>query len=90
MVCVTALAVVAVNLLITLRWKISQHVSSIAVCATVATAVLGVSAAPTLLLIPLVAWARVKVGAHTVLQTVAGATVGVAITLGAARLLGIL
>lgn len=37
---------------------------------------LGTAAMPTLLLIPLVMWARVKLHRHTVLQTVVGATAG--------------
>lgn len=80
---------VVTNLAITLLWKISQHVSGIALGATLATASLGPLAAPSLLLIPLVAWARVKVGAHTVMQTVAGGVTGVLVTLCALALLGL-
>lgn len=80
-------ALVLFNLLVTVRWKISQHVSSVALGATLITAVHGMAAAPLLLLIPLVGWARVKVGAHTVLQVVAGGVTGAAITLGAIWLL---
>jgi drug/metabolite transporter (DMT)-like permease len=80
---------VVINLMITLLWKISQHVSGIALGATLATANLGLLAAPILLLIPLVAWARVKVGAHTVAQTVAGGLTGVLITMCALALLGL-
>jgi membrane-associated phospholipid phosphatase len=82
-------ALVLFNLLVTVRWKISQHVSSIALSVTLMASALGLAAAPLLLLIPLVAWARVKVGAHTVLQTVAGGVTGVIITVGAMRLLGL-
>lgn len=80
-------ALVLFNLLVTVRWKISQHVSSVALSTTLITAVLGIAAAPLLLLIPLVAWARVKVGAHTVLQVIAGGVTGAVITLGAVWLL---
>lgn len=86
---VIALILVLFNLLVTLGWKISQHVSSIAASATLVTATLGVGALPVLLLIPLVAWARVKVNAHTVMQTVAGGVVGVAITLVTLRFWGL-
>ncbi len=80
---------VLVNLVITLRWKISHHVSSIALAGTLATAALGIIAAPLMLLVPLVAWARVRVGAHTVWQTIAGGAVGIVITFGALRFLGL-
>lgn len=81
----SATVLVALNLLITVRWKISQHVSGIAVSATLVAAALGPAATPVLLLIPVVAWARVKVGVHTVWQTVAGAAAGVAIPLAMLR-----
>ncbi len=80
---------VIINLAITLIWKISQHVSGIALGATLITANLGLLAAPSLLLIPLVAWARVKVGAHTVMQTIAGGVTGIVITILALTLLGL-
>lgn len=85
----SAFALVILNLLITLRWKVSQHVSSIAATSTLIAAALGMSATPLFLLIPLVAWARVKVGAHTVMQTVVGGIVGVTITFATLRFLGI-
>lgn len=76
---------VAVNLCVTTTWKISQHVSAISAIATFATALAGIVAAPALLLVPVVAWARVKVGAHTPLQTLAGGASGVLITLATLR-----
>jgi membrane-associated phospholipid phosphatase len=87
--CVSALFLAVTNLLITLVWKISQHVSGIAATATLITATVGLWISPILLLIPLVAWARVKVGAHTVGQTLAGGVVGVTIPLLTLRLLGL-
>jgi len=86
---VIALLLVVCNLVITLGWKISQHVSSIAASTTLIAATLGIGAAPVLLLIPLVAWARVKVKAHTVLQTIAGGVVGVSVTLATLRFWGL-
>jgi drug/metabolite transporter (DMT)-like permease len=85
----SALLLVLLNHLITIGWKISQHVSSIAASTTLLTATLGIGAAPLLLLVPLVAWARVKVGAHTVAQTVMGGVAGSAITLGVLRCAGV-
>ncbi len=86
---VSGFLLVVINLVITFLWKISQHVSGIALGATLATVILGPLAAPSLLLIPLVAWARVKVGAHTVMQTIAGGLTGVLITMFALVLLGL-
>ena len=77
------------NIMVTWRWKISQHVSTVAVSTTLITSTLGLGASPVLLLIPLVAWARVKVGAHTVMQTVAGGLAGVAVSILTTRFLGI-
>lgn len=69
------------NLLVTIRWKISQHVSGVAVACTFVAGTVGVGALPVLLLIPIVAWARVKLGAHTLAQTVVGALVGTGVAL---------
>lgn len=80
---------VVVNMLITIRWKISQHVSGIALGALLVTSTLGYWVFPVLFLIPLVAWARVKIGAHTVMQTVAGGITGLAVTVITLRLLGL-
>ena len=77
------------SLLVTVRWKISLHVSSVAASTTLVTAIVGIGAASLLLLIPLVAWARVKIGAHTVMQTIAGGLSGSVITLLTLRLCGI-
>jgi drug/metabolite transporter (DMT)-like permease len=88
-VSVAVLSLVVINLIITLWWKISQHVSSIAASATLITLALGVWASPVLLLIPLVAWARVKVGAHTILQTIAGGLTGATVAFVALRLFGV-
>jgi drug/metabolite transporter (DMT)-like permease len=86
---VAALALVVLNLLITAIWKISQHVSAIALATTLVTASFGPVAAPVLVLIPLVAWARVSVGAHTVAQTIAGGATGVVVCALTLRILGI-
>ncbi len=78
---VCAALLITFNLCVTMTWKISQHVSAISAILTFATALAGVVAAPALLLVPVVAWARVKVGAHTPLQTLAGGASGVLISL---------
>jgi len=74
------LTVTILSLGITSVWKISQHALSIGSATTFLYAVLGTMAAPLLLLIPLVCWARVRAGAHTRWQVIAGAAMGVSIT----------
>jgi drug/metabolite transporter (DMT)-like permease/membrane-associated phospholipid phosphatase len=86
----TALSLSLVEMLITIWWKISGHVSTVAFGVTVATGFLGTWASPLLLLIPLVAWARVKVGAHTVMQTLAGGIAGIVASLLSLHLYSIL
>jgi membrane-associated phospholipid phosphatase len=76
-----ALILVVLNLLITTRWKISLHVSNIAGTATLVAVTYGVGASLLLLLIPLVAWARIKIGAHTLWQALAGALLGSGVSL---------
>lgn len=86
----SAFLLIVVDLFITIWWKISGHVSTVALGATMATAFLGTWASPLMLLIPLVAWARVKVGAHTVMQTLAGGLAGVAASLISLHLYSVL
>ncbi len=77
----SAFLLIVVEMCVTMWWKISGHVSTVALGTTMATTFLGAWASPLMLLIPLVAWARVKVGAHTVMQTLAGGLAGVATSL---------
>ena len=85
----------AVLLLINLRWKISIHMTSLAgfvgvllfvaltvwrdLPAGVETALTLATVGPLAALVPLLMWARVRVGAHTVGQVVAGAAFGLAV-----------
>ena len=62
---------------ITLFWQISVHTAVTASLVTFAFMVVGPLAASFFLLVPLVAWARVYLGRHTVPQTIVGALVGV-------------
>ncbi len=63
-------------LLVTLRWKISGHSTAIASLAVFLWALYGFTAAPVMLLVPLVAWARVRLSRHDLAQTIAGALAG--------------
>jgi membrane-associated phospholipid phosphatase len=62
--------------LINSYWKISGHSTAISSLSVFFVATLGWSALPTLVMIPLVAWARIKTHSHTLWQTVAGTMVG--------------
>jgi len=62
--------------LVTLRWQISIHTATVAGLATFAILTLGNDALISLLLIPAVAWARIYLGRHTFVQTIAGALLG--------------
>lgn len=67
---------------ITLVWQISVHTATVAGMATFAVLALGPLAAVFLPLVPLVAWARVYLGRHTVSQCIAGASLGCLCFLG--------
>lgn len=60
---------------VTLRWKISVHTAAAASGGTLIWMLLG-TALPFLLIVPLVAWSRVRLRHHTLLQTLAGALLG--------------
>ncbi len=61
---------------ITLFWKASAHLAVAGHAAMAGPLLLGVPGAAFVLVLPLVFWARVYVGAHTALQAAVGATVG--------------
>ena len=67
-------------MLITLSWKISAHTAATAGMATALWLVLGVWMLPVFVLAALTIWARVRLGAHTVLQSLAGALLSIVIT----------
>jgi hypothetical protein len=69
-------------MLINLRWKISLHTTFITVLAVVLFILYGPVSLISVLLIPLVAWARVEQKHHSLLQTLAGALMGILILVG--------
>jgi len=68
----------AVIFAITLRWKISVHSAAAAGVSTLIWSLMG-TPLPLLIAVPLIAWSRVRLGRHTVAQTVAGALLGTAV-----------
>jgi membrane-associated phospholipid phosphatase len=61
---------------ITLFWQISVHMATIASLVTFMLVAFGAEATPVVLLVPLVAWARLYLGRHNLPQVVAGTIVG--------------
>lgn len=57
---------------ITLKWKISAHVGILTFCILLMIAWYGAGLTPLLLLVPVLAWARVTSGQHTQAQTIGG------------------
>ncbi len=71
-----ALILTAAMFVITLGWQISIHTSTTSGLVTFAALAFGGPALLLLLLVPLVMWARLYLGRHTVAQTLAGAALG--------------
>ncbi len=63
-------------------WKISLHTAFMAAAVTVAIIVYGVIVIWTLLLLPLVAWARIELKQHSPAQVVTGGALAAAIVAG--------
>jgi membrane-associated phospholipid phosphatase len=74
---------------ITLRWKISAHTASAAMLAVLAVwGLVRVAAIPIVLIVPLIAWSRVRLEDHTLAQVVVGAILGGLIFSGALLIYG--
>ena len=61
---------------ITQHWKISMHAAGSALPTTALLNVLGPTALPGILIVPLVCWARVRAAQHTIPQVAGGALLG--------------
>ena len=81
------IAGVAILALVSLRWKISGHATSASAAAVSVLVLLGLQWWPILVLVPLVGWARVTLGAHTIGPVLAGMAVGPLVIAGLWRLL---
>jgi membrane-associated phospholipid phosphatase len=75
-VATVGIAITLILLLVTLRWKISGHTTAISSFVILCCLLIGPAAAPMILSVPLVAWARVRLRRHTLAQTLAGAALG--------------
>ncbi len=81
MVAVVQLAQTVLLFGVTLLWKVSAHCIGMTGLAMFCWSLFGAAAAPVVVLVPLMAWARVYLDRHTVMQTVAGTLTGVALWL---------
>ncbi len=70
---------VAVMFMINSRWKISAHASSMALFVTLLVFLFGRVLLPATAGIPLMVWSRVSLRRHTLMQTIAGSLLGIAI-----------
>ncbi|NJN96605.1 MAG: hypothetical protein HC875_22085 [Anaerolineales bacterium] len=70
---------IALLLGITLHWKISAHCATAAGFIVFTLALLGSAAAPLILVLPLIAWARIRLHRHDLPQTIAGSLMGATI-----------
>ena len=62
---------------VTLFWKISFHGATISAAAATAFMIIGSSALPIMLLVPLVGWSRIRLARHTPRQVLYGSLVGI-------------
>ncbi len=87
---VAGLSAVIVFMVINLWWKISLHIAFVTASATVLIILYGYMGAIGLVLLPLMAWARVEVGQHTPAQVAAGAFLAMVITVVVFYIFGLL
>jgi len=66
----------AIMLGLTLRWKISGHCAGAAGFAMLVCILFGKAAIPLLICVPIIAWSRVRLGRHSLHESLAGALLG--------------
>ena len=86
---VAGLSAVVIFMCINLLWKISLHTAFITVSVTVLVILYGWIAAVTVLLIPLVCWARIELKRHSLAQVATGALLGALIVVVVFYLFGL-
>jgi membrane-associated phospholipid phosphatase len=87
---VTGLVSIVIFMTINLYWKISLHTGFITSAATIITIVYGGFLSLTLLLVPLVGWARLYMKLHTWRQVACGATLAAAVAVISFSIFGII
>jgi membrane-associated phospholipid phosphatase len=74
------LVAIVIFMVINLFWKISLHTAFMSAAVSVLTIVYGAHGAWTILLVPLVAWARLEMKLHSAAQVTAGALLAAFVT----------
>lgn len=74
---ICCLVTMALMLAFTLFWKISGHCAAAGGLCVIALSLLNQAAIPFTVLIPIIAWSRVRLGHHTITQTLAGFLIGI-------------
>ncbi len=85
----TGLSAVVVFMSINLWWKISLHTAFVAALATVLILLYGWIAAISVVLVPLIAWARIELKQHSPAQVIVGALLIASIVVTAFHLFGL-
>ena len=86
---VTGLSAAVIFMCINLWWKISLHTAFVAASVTVLVILYGAMAVATVWLIPLVAWARIGSGHHSLAQVFTGALLAASISVAVFYLFGL-
>ena len=89
-VSVAGLSAVIVFICINFLWKISIHIAFVAASVTVLLILYGPIAALSLVLLPLIAWARIELGQHSLAQVAVGASLAALIVVVVFYLFGLL
>jgi membrane-associated phospholipid phosphatase len=79
---IAGLAAVIIFMVINLYWKISAHTAFVTGAAAVLTIVYGAAGALTLILVPLIGWARLRLSVHSWTQVAAAVVLVGGITAG--------
>ena len=86
---VAGLSAVVVFMFINLWWKISLHIAFVAASVTVLVILYGPIGAISVVFLPLIAWARIESGHHSLAQVTGGAVLAAVITVVAFYLFGL-
>ena len=87
--CVAGLSAVVIFMGINLWWKISLHTAFVTASVTVLIILYGSIAAATVVLVPLIAWARIELGRHSLAQVATGALLSALIVFVVFHLFGL-
>ena len=87
---VAGFSAVVVFMCINLWWKISLHTAFVAATVTVLVIIFGLMSAASIVLIPLVAWAKIELEHHSPAQVVTGALLAISIVVVVFYLFGLI